>query len=49
MPKQISLKSNEYKNLMELLDRGLAYTDMYYKDSTKMQNLFNKVKKDVLK
>ena len=42
MVTQFSLNSTEYKNLIELLNRGLAYTDMYYKDGVKMEKLFNK-------
>lgn len=41
--KTITLSIRDVKTLVELLDRGLAYTDAYYRDYKKMDNVWEKV------
>lgn len=41
--KTISLETKDIKTLVELLHRGLAYTDMYYRDYKKMDGIWDKV------
>ena len=41
--KTISLETKDIKTLVELLHRGLAYTDMYYRDYKKMDDIWDKV------
>ena len=41
--KTISLETKDMKTLVELLHRGLAYTDMYYRDYKKMDGIWDKV------
>lgn len=40
MGKKIELESKDAIALVELLDRGRAYTDMYYRDDKKMDRIF---------
>ena len=41
--KKIELETKDIKTLVELLHRGLAYTDTYYRDYRKMGNVWDKV------
>ena len=41
--KKIELETKDIKTLVELLHRGLAYTDAHYRDYKKMENAWNKV------
>ena len=41
--KQIKLETKEAKKLIELMDRGLAYTDSYYRDYKSQNKIFNTV------
>lgn len=41
--KTIELETKEARVLVELLERGLAYTDAYYRDYKKMDRVSDKV------
>lgn len=41
--KRIELETKEARKLIELMDRGLAYTDSYYRDYKSQQKIFNTV------
>ena len=41
--KTIELETKDAKTLIELMERGLAYTDAYYRDYKKMGNVSDKV------
>ena len=41
--KKIELETKDVKTLVELMHRGLAYTDMYYRDYKKMDGIWDKV------
>lgn len=41
--KTIELETKDAKILIELMERGLAYTDAYYRDYKKVSNVSNKV------
>jgi hypothetical protein len=41
--KQIKLETKEARKLIELMDRGLAYTDSYYRDYKSQNKIFNTV------
>ena len=41
--KKIELETKDVKTLVELLDRGLAYTDSYYRDYKRMSGVWDKV------
>lgn len=46
--KTIKLTRNDASALIELMFRGTAYTDMYYRSSSKkMDRIFNLVKKQL--
>lgn len=47
--KELQLNVRDTKILVELLDRGLAYTDAYYtsRDYNKMERVWNKVIKQL--
>ena len=45
--KTIKLTRNDASVLIELMFRGTAYTDMYYRSSKKMNRIFNLVKKQL--
>jgi len=47
--KIITIESRDVKALIELMNRGLAYTDAHYRDNVKMENLFAKVIKQFKK
>ena len=41
--KKIELETKDMKPLVKLLQRGLFYTDSYFRDYKKMDNVFDKV------
>ena len=41
--KTINLSLKDTKTLVELLHRGLAYTDMYYRDYRRMDGVWDNV------
>ena len=41
--KKIELETKDVKTLVELLDRGLGYTDSYYRDYKRMSSVWDKV------
>lgn len=41
--KKIELETKDIKTLVKLLDRGLGYTDSYYKDYKRMSSVWDKV------
>lgn len=41
--KQIKLGTKEARKLIELMNRGLAYTDGYYRDYKSQKKIFNTV------
>lgn len=41
--KQIKLETKEARKLIELMDRGLAYTDSHYRDYKSQNKIFNTV------
>lgn len=41
--KRIELETKEARKLIELMDRGLAYTDSYYRDYKTKKKIFNDV------
>jgi hypothetical protein len=41
--KKIELETKDVKTLVELMHRGLAYTDIYYRDYKKMDGIWDKV------
>jgi hypothetical protein len=45
--KNIVLTRKEASDLVELLFRGTAYTDMYYRSGKRMENIFNLVKEQL--
>lgn len=45
--KTIELENKDVKTLIELLFRGGAYTDMYYRDWKKMKALDDKIRKQL--
>ena len=45
--KELSLSKNDCKNLLEIIDRGLAYTDLFYPYSKAMTNIAAKVKAQI--
>ena len=45
--KTIELENKDVKTLIELLFRGGAYTDMYYKDWKKMKALDDKIREQL--
>lgn len=47
--KTIELENKDIKTLIELLFRGAAYTDMYYRDWKKMQALDDKIREQLSK
>lgn len=38
--KKIVITTRQAESLKELMDRGLAYTDMFYKYSKRMKNIY---------
>lgn len=47
--KTIELNNKDVKTLIELLFRGGAYTDMYYRDWKRMQTLDDKIREQLSK
>jgi len=45
--KHIELESKDARKLFELMDRGLAYTDAYYRDYKGQQRIFNLIVKQL--
>ena len=45
--KHIELETKDARKLIELMHRGLAYTDAYYRDYKKQQKTFNLVMKQL--
>ena len=45
--KKLSLSKKKKKNLLEIIDRGLAYTDLFYPYSKAMTNIAAKVKAQI--
>lgn len=45
--KTIELENKDVKTLIELLFRGGAYTDMYYRDWKKMKALDDKIREQL--
>ena len=45
--KHIELETKEARQLFELMHRGLAYTDAYYRDYKKQEKIFNLVIKQL--
>ena len=41
--KRIELETKEARKLIELMDRGLSYTDSYYRDYKSQNKIFNTV------
>ena len=41
--KELELETKDVKTLVELLFRGLAYTDAHYRDYKRMENVWDKV------
>ncbi len=41
--KKIELETKDIKTLVKLLDRGLGYTDSYYRDYKRMSGVWDKV------
>lgn len=41
--KKIELSTKDIKTLVELMERGLAYTDAHYRDYKRMDSVFDKV------
>lgn len=41
--KNITLTTRQAESLKELMNRGLAYTDMFYKYSKRMENIYKTV------
>lgn len=45
--KNIELESKDIKTLVELMFRGLAYTDAYYRDYKRMNGVYNKIQEQL--
>lgn len=45
--KHIELETKDARKLIELMHRGLAYTDAYYRDCKKQQKTFNLIMKQL--
>ena len=45
--KQLNLESKEARKLIELMHRGLAYTDAYYRDYKTQKKIFNLIIKQL--
>lgn len=43
----ITLEKRNIKPLMELLERGLAYSDMFYNDGRRMEKIHDKVLQEI--
>lgn len=45
--KHIELESKDARKLFKLMDRGLVYTDAYYRDYKGLQRIFNLIVKQL--
>ena len=45
--KKITLTTRQVESLKELMNRGLAYTDMFYRYSKRMENIYKIVNKQL--
>ena len=46
---KIALNKRQADSLKELMERGLAYTDMFYRCSKRMKNIHNTVMEQIKK
>lgn len=45
--KTIVIEKTHIKTLLELMDRGLAYTDAYFRDYKRMEKVFNEINEQI--
>ena len=45
--KKITITARQAESLKELMNRGLAYTDMFYRYSKRMENIYKIINKQL--